>query len=273
MTDRPEEIDKFVSSGLDVHYAFAKKLCREELAPYFIDILRADEYWDRDGPGDGWTPIHIIHLLPEIGSEGCLRIFIETVKDREEELGEWLTEDVPALLARFGPSAKTPALKLLSDRKLSQWVRSASARSLVVLAKHTPEGEDEILDAMREVLEEGGDLADSIVVNLAQFQRDDVFEDIRRAYKKGRVEPKFATFKDIQEIYNSSEEELDYHRDESKGLDHFLPRNIQRLWKRGYTSGKPSKVDRNEDCPCGSGRKFKRCCLPEIREREKEIYG
>lgn len=24
---------------------------------------------------------------------------------------------------------------------------------------------------------------------------------------------------------------------------------------------KPPKVGRNESCPCGSGRKFKRCCL------------
>jgi len=26
-------------------------------------------------------------------------------------------------------------------------------------------------------------------------------------------------------------------------------------------SRKPPKVDRNEPCPCGSGKKFKHCCL------------
>jgi len=30
---------------------------------------------------------------------------------------------------------------------------------------------------------------------------------------------------------------------------------------------KPPKVGRNEPCPCGSGKKFKKCCL------EREIHG
>jgi len=28
---------------------------------------------------------------------------------------------------------------------------------------------------------------------------------------------------------------------------------------------KPPKVGRNEPCPCGSGKKFKKCCLNSIR--------
>lgn len=27
---------------------------------------------------------------------------------------------------------------------------------------------------------------------------------------------------------------------------------------------RPRKVGRNEPCPCGSGRKFKKCCLAEV---------
>jgi|GEM_PF-4504284 hypothetical protein len=29
------------------------------------------------------------------------------------------------------------------------------------------------------------------------------------------------------------------------------------------------KVGRNEPCPCGSGLKYKKCCLPKDREKEK----
>lgn len=28
------------------------------------------------------------------------------------------------------------------------------------------------------------------------------------------------------------------------------------------------KVGRNDKCPCDSGRKFKQCCLPKIKENE-----
>lgn len=29
-------------------------------------------------------------------------------------------------------------------------------------------------------------------------------------------------------------------------------------------------VGRNEPCPCGSGAKFKRCCLPDIEKKARE---
>ncbi|HDY89503.1 MAG TPA: hypothetical protein ENH82_15495, partial [bacterium] len=37
---------------------------------------------------------------------------------------------------------------------------------------------------------------------------------------------------------------------------------IQPLTRRG------KKVGRNDKCPCDSGRKFKQCCLPGIKEDE-----
>ena len=33
---------------------------------------------------------------------------------------------------------------------------------------------------------------------------------------------------------------------------------------------KPPKVGRNEPCPCGSGKKFKKCCLLQT-SRDKEV--
>jgi hypothetical protein len=36
-------------------------------------------------------------------------------------------------------------------------------------------------------------------------------------------------------------------------------------WRRFKTCGKPG---RNSPCPCGSGKKFKRCCAPALDEKE-----
>lgn len=35
--------------------------------------------------------------------------------------------------------------------------------------------------------------------------------------------------------------------------------------ERGHTVIKRAKIGRNELCPCGSGRKFKKCCIEELR--------
>lgn len=32
----------------------------------------------------------------------------------------------------------------------------------------------------------------------------------------------------------------------------------------------PQKTGRNDSCPCGSGKKYKKCCLPADQARESE---
>lgn len=51
-----------------------------------------------------------------------------------------------------------------------------------------------------------------------------------------------------------------------------LDRDERRFFKRMTLSPterqmkrKPPKVGRNEPCPCGSGKKFKKCCLGSIQ--------
>jgi len=34
-----------------------------------------------------------------------------------------------------------------------------------------------------------------------------------------------------------------------------------------------SKVKRNGPCPCGSGKKTKKCCLPKINEFKTRVYN
>lgn len=34
-----------------------------------------------------------------------------------------------------------------------------------------------------------------------------------------------------------------------------------------------NKVYRNDPCPCGSGKKFKKCCIKNLTQIEKEVEG
>ena len=42
---------------------------------------------------------------------------------------------------------------------------------------------------------------------------------------------------------------------------------------KSLISGRPrvdySGVGRNEDCPCGSGRKFKQCCMDQVERKAR----
>ena len=34
---------------------------------------------------------------------------------------------------------------------------------------------------------------------------------------------------------------------------------------KGYTVVKRRKIGRNDPCPCGSGKKFKKCCIDKVK--------
>ena len=72
--------------------------------------------------------------------------------------------------------------------------------------------------------------------------------------------------KDGKPLIDGTEEELAEIRQESAEALPFVMKDIQRYWQGRYNApaveeaffGK--KVGRNEPCPCGSGRKYKKCC-------------
>ena len=54
--------------------------------------------------------------------------------------------------------------------------------------------------------------------------------------------------------------EMDVEKLKALGLGRYVkPMTVQPTMRQ--MARRPPKVGRNEPCPCGSGKKFKRCCL------------
>lgn len=47
---------------------------------------------------------------------------------------------------------------------------------------------------------------------------------------------------------------------------------LLRVKQKPFLSEPVAKIGRNEQCPCGSGKKFKLCCLSSVRKHEYERY-
>lgn len=60
----------------------------------------------------------------------------------------------------------------------------------------------------------------------------------------------------LQEYYTGQTEE------ETVGK---MERRLQALQRKGHTLvRRVPKIGRNDRCPCGSGRKFKKCCISKV---------
>lgn len=71
-----------------------------------------------------------------------------------------------------------------------------------------------------------------------------------------------------QILYNPQTQELlrEFFEAASEPLlEQKMEGRAEEMRPRGYTVVKRQKIGRNQLCPCGSGRKFKRCCIDQAR--------
>ncbi len=306
-----ELINELVSSELRVPVPLAKEICnRPDSIPHLACILKEDLYRELGGPGDAWSPIHALHLLGSIKTPEALHVLIEELRNHGEEIGDWLTEDMPSILANFGTSAVEPLTELVLDESLYAFVRGAAATALGVIAHHHSECREPVIELFRKIVREanvrGTGKANSMFItllidDLAQLKDREAFEDIKQAFANELIEEFFINLEDIKRIYRTPDEELPYHYHHEKDpMDHFSQKNIDYLYKLHYekekkqkkakfektletlktvqkvteeqddtksdskfTKGKrkEKKIGRNDPCHCGSGKKYKKCCL------------
>ena len=306
-----ELIKEFISSELKVPVPLAKEICnRPDSIPYLARILKEDIYRELGGPGDAWSPIHALHLLGCIKTPEALHVLIEELRTQGDKLGDWLTEDMPSILANFGTSAVEPLTELVLDESFGAFVRGAAATALGVIAHHHSKCREPVIELFRKIIREanvhGAEEANSMFItllidDLAQLKDREAFKDIKQAFANELIEEFFINLEDIKRIYRTADEELPYHYHHEKDpMDHFSQKNIDYLYKLHYekekkqkkakfenpletlktvqkvteeqvatrrdskfTKGKrkKKKIGRNDPCPCGSGKKYKKCCL------------
>jgi hypothetical protein len=234
---------------------------REELlslgpavVPELVALLEDDDASMEDAPGDGWPPIHAVSLLAELrateGVEPMLRALVRT---------DWMAilhDRVLLRLPEFGAIVVEPALSLLEGER----DRDVRDSLCCVLAKAGVR-DDRIYRALCEAFEASdrfaaplladyGDPAARSLVLDAIDRFDSTPEDLGAPSDLG-------TLVESAEMLGGP-----LPADLQAGVDHWFAdweRHRQRV-----TSSTPvarRKIGRNEPCPCGSGKKYKRCCI------------
>jgi len=96
-----------------------------------------------------------------------------------------------------------------------------------------------------------------------------LFPELRRAYDDGLIEPRFMNSSELDKVEALPRGRvLEETRERHPPIDDVV--DATAWWARFDDAPEsavaaepyrgPSKVGRNEPCPCGSGKKFKKCC-------------
>jgi hypothetical protein len=229
----------------------------------------------------------VIHILSIIGGNQALQSIVKTIKKHYNDTGDWLTEEISNILAQFGPDAFDTLIELIQDRHLDIWIREGAIRSLAMIANNNnPEITTKSIPILKEIiLEEQNKENRTILLNeFIEFKDKDSILFVKSLFERKMVNESDVTFDEYIQILNGEFDyleqteirdplgifgETNYEDEEYTFLNSRDDLNISEFYRETQEEMEDSlshksidkKIGRNEMCPCGSGRKYKKCCI------------
>ena len=276
---------------------------RELIVPLLLEELRcaaADPAALLSKGGSYIRHIYAMYLLAQFREAAAYPWLVDFVATPGEIVmdltGNVVTEDLGRMLASLCHGDTVPIKRLIEDPEVNEWVRSAALDALLVLFGEGQLDRDAIVDYLEELfllkVERKPNYLWSAMVNAAcDLFPGELENEIRQAYDRGLVDPNDVSFPEVEEILKMGKESaLEDTLKYQKGLignvideigwwacfrkseeedspdmdlfgyedDYYLPA-VKTVVRQG------PKIGRNDPCPCGSGKKFKKCCLDRDR--------
>jgi hypothetical protein len=212
-----------------------------------------------------------------------IKLFLNPGEAIHELTGDIITEDLRRILACVCGGDIDPIKALAENQQADEYVRSAALHSLGVLVAQGVKSREEILNYFqslyREKLPRDGHFIWSSLVSVStDLYPDLVYEDIKQAFADDLVDLMVIDMDFIDgDMAPGKEVVLERLRDSR--FNQMIDNTIAELetWAAFRPNRRPDtgmtlempdgqvvrqghKVGRNEPCPCGSGKKYKRCC-------------
>jgi hypothetical protein len=267
----------------------------ETMVPLLHKHLMDDTNWDAGASdGDWWGLLHavfILGLIPgEASATALLYGFRRITFDSNNNLAEWVAGYWPALCRNKTEYTTAPMLKIAEDRELDWYPRTYAVQCVLADASEgEPARLEDAIDwlaalcsdecqnpefrimAAHHLLDYPRERHRQLLENLVDLQYPDSWlgnsfdrNDIDRAFASGD-KPEWKSFENPWQFYDPEEIRqrqlrwLSEAREEEENLYGFDEREPVLTYRR-----EQPKIGRNDPCPCGSGKKYKKCCLTKL---------
>ncbi len=229
------------------------------VGPLLAIVKNADLHRE-DSPGEGYAPIHAVKLLGELGATEAIEPLLDLLDDSRPE--EIIYSTLIHALARLGAAALEPTLAHLEKARSEQ-----TKHSFREVLSRAGVRDDRVLAALLEglahdVILGAGDLADygdpaALPALLAAAERSEPGgEGLFDGQELIDLEDAIVTLGG--EIPPSMEKKLEVVRASRRRSAGTMGAALGRAQS---LASRKERIGRNDPCPCGSGKKYKKCCL------------
>lgn len=194
--------------------------------------------------------------------------------------GDVVTENLGQLLAGVSRGDIKPIQEMIENSAIDPFVRGAGLEALLCLVAWGETSPKDIIAYFSELL--GGKLErqashawNYLAEAVCRLCGPDFLEPLKKAYDEGLISPLYMNWDDADTMLNRPIKENLADLEDDAGLRPirnvvaemenwacFRPQD-QRLHPQSpvQPTVNQEKTGRNEPCPCGSGKKYKKCCL------------
>lgn len=292
-----QQINNLYAYGLEIPVekmteilALPRETLIADLEKVLIDAVDRYPYFSKKffEPSKAYFPLHAIYFLGQLKAEASLSQVLDFLENDKDVLHYWLgyhlTETVWLPIYLIAQHKLDLLAAFLLKPGIDTYSKAAVTTVLAQIVLHEPDKRNEVVHIFKTVLDYNnkaavadniiddeflglltGDLIDCGLVELLPL--------VKKLFDKNRISTGIngnyeAVVRECNNVIPS-----DYKK---AIVDIFeLYESLQKNWL-GNTDNKSitdlgmqqptvsNKIGRNEPCPCGSGKKYKKCCIKEV---------
>jgi hypothetical protein len=212
-----------------------------------------------------WAPVHAWRALGQLGAEASVQPLLALLTIREYD--DAIDLEIPVVFGMIGSVAIPHIAGFVSDRANPSGAVAVALSGLREIAARNPDCRGDCIDILVRRLAPDSKADATIngfaVSALIDLHAVESIDAIRAAFRRNDVDISIAG--DVEDV----EIELGLREKRATPAPRYaiLPADwapslrSDRLMPDIQASPGPRKIGRNEQCPCGSGKKYKKCCL------------
>ena len=208
-----------------------------------------------------WAVIHAWYALAQLKVAAAVEPMLDLIDASKYDL--LFDQEYPKVFALMGEVAIPELKNYLYDENREELVRAHALHSLDTLGKTYRQACLDILCELLQKLDKNSkELAGMVISSLMDLKATEAIETIRDAFNRDCVNISIPGDLEDVEIDLGLRNKRDTSRPNYNQFSPDLPERLMGLLGSLDPETKSvAKVGRNDPCPCGSGKKYKKCCL------------
>jgi len=264
-----------------VQQAVARK---DEITPELLRVLEDSTARAEELAADEsyLAPIYAMFLLAqfrEVKAYGPVVRFVSLPGGAVDAIcGDFITQNLGAVLASVCGGDPAGIQSLIENEQTDQWVRGSAVGSLGTLVATGQRSRDLVLSYFGELFRgklerEPSQVWNELVSACCDLGPAELLGDIEQAYRDGLVEEEYISMAEVaragngrillgdpdRRLVENTVEEMEWWACFQNKGDRREPERVAQAAVDQARRESP-KAGRNDPCPCGSGKKYKKCC-------------